>query len=101
MIEASLAFQEPVDEDLKKLVGADPNVKREMLKVEALSSKPDGPLGMAGETATVTFTWRWTQGPLGGVIYRSRAKIHGDSQGWKVYEDKLQESLRASVAGED
>jgi hypothetical protein len=103
MIEASLAFQAPLDEDLKKLDAgfADPYVKREMLKVQAVAVKPDGPFGMAGETATVTFVWRWNQGPLAGTQYTTIAKIHGDSDGWKLYEDKLAHNLRVSIAGEE
>ena len=104
MIEASLAFQAPLDEDLRKLdprFGADPYMKRELLRVEALTTRPDGPWGMAGQTATVSFVWRWNQGPLAGVQHRTVAKIHGDSQGWKVYEDKLAYNLRASIAAEE
>lgn len=104
MIEATAAFQAPLDEDLRKLdprFGADPYMKREILKVEAVTVKPDGPFGMAGQTATVSFVWRFNQGPLAGVQHRTLAKIHGDSNGWKVYEDKLAHNLRESIAGDE
>ena len=103
MIEASLAFQAPLDEDLRKLSPqfADPYLKRELLKVEAVTVKPDGPFGMAGETATVQFLWRWNQGPLSASQQRTLAKIHGDSHGWTVYEDKLAHNLRESIASQD
>jgi hypothetical protein len=104
MIEASFAFQAPLDDDLKRLDPrfTDPNMKREILKVSAVAVKPDGPFGMAGDTATVTFVWHWTQGPLAGTQYTTIAKIHGDShEGWKLYEDKLAHNLRVSVAGEE
>ncbi|HTY41924.1 MAG TPA: hypothetical protein VMH79_08640 [Thermoanaerobaculia bacterium] len=103
MIEATIAFQAPLDEDLRKLdprFGADPYMKRELLRVEAISVKPDGPFGgMAGQTATVSFVWRFNQGPLAGISHRTIAKIHGDSKGWRVYEDKLAHNLRESIAG--
>jgi hypothetical protein len=104
IIEASAAFQAPLDEDLRKLdsrFGADPYMKRELLKVEALTTKSDGPFGMAGQTATVSFVWRFNQGPLAGVPHRTVAKIHGDSHGWKVYEDTLAHNLRAAIAAEE
>ncbi len=103
MIEASVAFQLPLDEDLRKLDASfgDPKVKREFVRVVGLASKPDGPIGMAGETATVTFLWRWSQGPLASHPYTTIAKIHGDSHGWKLYEDVLKRNLRVSIAGEE
>lgn len=104
MIEASFAFQAPLDDDLKGLDPrfADPNMKREVLKISAVGVKPDGPFGMAGDTATVTFVWHWNQGALSGIRYTTIAKIHGDShEGWKLYEDKLAHNLRVSIAGEE
>jgi hypothetical protein len=103
MIEASVAFQLPLDEDLRKLDPSfgDPALKRQFIRVVGLTSKPDGPLGMAGETATVTFTWRWSQGPLASHPYTTVAKIHGDSHGWNLYEDVLKRNLRGSSAGEE
>lgn len=105
MIEATAAFQAPLDEDLRKLdprFGADPYVKREILKVEAVTVKTDGPFGsLAGQTATVSFVWRFNQGPLAGVQHRAIARIHGTSKGWTVYEDKLARNLRESIAGDE
>ena len=103
MIEASAAFQLPLDEDLRKLDPSfgDPEMKRQLIRIVGLTSKPDGPLGMAGETVTVTFTWRWSQGALASHPYTTNAKIHGDSHGWKLYEDVLKRNLRVSSAGEE
>ena len=104
MIESTAAFQAPLDDDLQKLdprFAADPHMQREILKVEAVTVKPDGPLGMAGQTATASFVWRFNRGPLAGVKHRTLAKIHGDSTGWKVYEDQLEHNLRASIAGDE
>ena len=101
MIEASVAFQEPVEADIRKALSYEEGtLKREILRVEALTVKADGPFGMAGETATIVFTWRWTSGPLARVEYRTTAKFHGDGHGWKVYEDKLKHNLRETLRGE-
>jgi hypothetical protein len=104
MIEATAAFQAPLDEDLQKLdprFGADPHMQRTIVKVEAVTVKPDGPFGMAGQTATASFVWRFNRGPLAGIPHRSLARMHGDSSGWKVYEDQLEHNLRASIAGDE
>jgi hypothetical protein len=102
MIEATAAFRAPLDEDLMKL---DPRfaaeAKREIVKIEAVAVKPDGPFGMAGQTAIVSFVWRFDKGPLAGIQHRTIARIHGDSKGWKVYEDTLEHNLRESIAGND
>jgi len=101
MIEATRAFQAPLDEGLRKLdprFAAAPSMKRELLDVEALTVKPDGPFGWAGKTATVSFVWRFSRGPLAGVPHRTLAKIHGDARGWKVYEDQLARNLRQAIA---
>lgn len=74
-------------------------MNREILRVEALTVKPDGPFGLAGETATVTFSWRWDQGPLIASRYTTVAKNHGDSHGWRLYEDKLKHNLRVNFGG--
>ena len=101
MIAASAAFQEPVDADIRKALSYEQGtLRREILRIEALAVKPDDPFGMAGETATVVFTWRWTGGPLAGAQYRTTAKFHGDGHGWTVYEDKLQHNLRETLRGE-
>jgi hypothetical protein len=104
MIEASLAFQARLDEGVAFLdarVKDNPNLKREIVSIDAPTSKPDGPFGMAGETATVVFTWRWNGGPFARTVYRAKTKFHGDGHGWTLYEDTLQTGLRASVSGEE
>lgn len=103
MIEGTAAFQAPLDPELSKL---DPRfavgVRREMVKIEAVAVKPDGPFGnMAGQTATVSFVWRFDKGPLAGVPHRTIARIHGDSKGWTVYEDVLEKNLRESISGDE
>jgi hypothetical protein len=101
MIASSAAFLEPVEAEIRKALSYEQGtLKREILRVEALTVKPDGPLGMAGETATVVFTWRWTAGPLAAAEYRTTAKFHGDGRGWTVYEDKLKHNLRETLKGE-
>jgi hypothetical protein len=104
MIEASLAFQARLDEDVTFLdarVKDNPNLKREIVSVDAPTSIPDGPLGMAGETAMVVFAWHWNGGPLARTVYKTKAKFHGDGHGWTLYEDTLRSGLRASVSGEE
>lgn len=102
MIAASVAFLEPVEADVRKALSYEQGkLRREILRVEALAVKPDGPFGMAGETATVVFTWRWSGGPLARVEYRTTTKFHGDGHGWTVYEDLLKRNLRKSISGED
>ncbi len=102
MIAASVAFAEPVEADIRKAISYEQGtLQGEILRVEALETKADGPFGMAGETATIVFTWRWTAGPLAGGQYRTTAKFHGDGHGWKVYEDQLKRNLRKAVAGEE
>jgi len=103
MIEASLAFQAPLDDDLRRLDPGfgDPYLKRELLRVEGVTVKPDYPFGWSGQTATVLFLWRWNRGPLAGTQHRTLAKLHGNSRGWTVYEDVLAKNLRASIAREE
>lgn len=102
MIASSVAFLEPVEADVRKALSYEQGpLGREILRIEALTLKPDDPFGMAGETATVVFTWRWTAGPLTGVQYRTTAKFHGDGHGWTVYEDLLKRNLRKTISGEE
>ena len=77
------------------------DVQRRLLKVESVALKPDGLWGIAGTTATVPFTWRWQNGPLAGVDFRSRAKLHCARGVWKVYNDLLQEDLWRAERGEE
>ena len=77
------------------------DTKRRLLRVESVLVKADGPLGMAGSTATVPFVWRWQSGPLAGFDYRSRAKLHCSGGVWKVYNDQLQEQLWKAERNEE
>lgn len=102
MIAASVAFQEPVDAEVRKALAYEQGtLQREILRVEAVNVKPDGLFGMSGETATVVFSWRWTGGPLAGAQYRTSTKFHGDGKGWTVYEDKLKRNLRETIGDEE
>lgn len=98
------AFQGPWDPGIRFVdsdrVVATSEARRRLLKVESVSVRPDG-LGMAGSTATVVFTWRWQNGPLAGVDFRSTAKLHAARGVWKVYNDVLQESLWRAERGEE
>ena len=62
--------------------------------------KDDGPGGIAGQTATGSFTWRWTDGWLVGKTFRSRAKLNNNGSGWRVYNDELASALAASESGD-
>ena len=48
---------------------------------------------MAGKTATVRFTWRWTEGPMANRVLTSKARLHGSSEAWTVHEDYLKHDL--------
>jgi hypothetical protein len=105
LIVHSPAFEGPWDPgirfvDSEKTV-ATSDVRRRLLKVESAAVKEDGPWGIAGSTGTVVFTWRWLNGPLAGVDYRSRVKLHASRGVWKVYSDQLQEELWKSERGEE
>ncbi len=105
LIARSPAFEGPWDpgirfvESEKTVVTGD--TKRRLLRVESVLIRQDGPLGMAGATATVPFVWRWQSGPLAGMDYRSRAKLHCSGGVWKVYNEPLQEQLWKAERGED
>jgi hypothetical protein len=99
------SFQGPWDPGIRFVetenVLAIRDVQRRLLKVESVSLRPDGVWGMAGTTATVAFTWRWMNGPLSGVDYRSKAKLHCARGVWKVYNDLLQEDLWRAERGQE
>jgi hypothetical protein len=76
------------------------DVQRRLLRVESVVLRPDA-LGLAGTTATAVFTWRWQNGPLAGMDFRSTAKLHCARGVWKVYNDKLQEDLWRAERGQD
>ncbi len=105
LITRSPAFEGPWDpgirfvESEKTVVTGD--TKRRLLRVESVLVRQDGPWGMAGSTATVPFVWRWQSGPLAGVDYRSKAKLHCSGGVWKVYNEPLQEELWKAERGED
>jgi len=77
------------------------DTKRRLVRVESVLVKQDGPMGMAGSTATVPFVWRWQSGPLAGVDYRSKAKLHCSGGVWKVYNEQLQEQLWKAERNEE
>jgi hypothetical protein len=76
------------------------DTKREILRLEGLVIKDDGPFAIAGRTATAAFTWRWTGGPYADRVLRSKAKLNCASGSWKVYDDYLKEQLWRSERGE-
>ena len=59
---------------------------------------PDGSFGMAGETSTVVFTWRWTGGPLASLQHRTTGNF---SHAWSVYEGKVESNLSATIGGDE
>lgn len=103
-IEHSPAFQsvDPAVVFIDAKVRPGPNTKRQMMSLEGFVVKDDGPFGLAGQTATATFTWRWTEGPHAGLVFRSKAKLNCVAGGtWKIYDDYLKDRLFASERGED
>ena len=104
LVEASETFRAPLDPGIvftDTTFRPGPNTRREVLKVEALTIKDDGPFGAAGQTATLTFSYRWIEGPLAGHTYRSKARLNSAGGTWKVYEDYLQKELFRAERGED
>lgn len=105
LIESSPAFQGPWSPGVVFLEAhprPGPNTKRELLRLEGLVSKEDGPFGIAGSTATAAFTWRWNEGPFQGKVFRSKARFNSNSsKGWTVYEDYLRRQLWAAELGEE
>lgn len=104
LIVHSPAFEGPWDPgirfvDSQRMVMTS-DVQRRLLRVESVVLRPDA-LGLAGTTATAVFTWRWQNGPLAGMDFRSTAKLHCARGVWKVYNDKLQEDLWRAERGQD
>jgi hypothetical protein len=104
LIEATAAFTAPMDREFVALeteIRGVNDARREFLRLEGLAVKNDGPFGIAGKTATASFTWRWSSGPFAHRPFRSLAKLNCSSGTWKVYEDHLKHQLRASMTGEE
>ena len=100
LIESSAAFKEPsgvvfIDTTFRP----GPNTRRQIVGFQGIEVKQDGPFGIAGQTATVNFTYRWTEGPLSGVVLRSKARMNSSGGDWKVYEDYLRDQLTKSEGG--
>ncbi len=103
-IEASEAFRAPLEAGIvltDTTFTPSPNARREILEIQALTVKNDGPMGGAGQTATLTFTYRWTEGPLAGHTLRSKARLHSSGSAWKAYDDYLRKELFRTERGED
>ena len=77
-----------------------PTTKRELLRIEDLTILDDGPGGIAGRTATVQFTWRWTEGPWTNVTFHTRARLNSSGGPWKLYEDYLARQIAMTERGE-
>jgi|RhiMetdeSRZDD1v2_1073273.scaffolds.fasta_scaffold06226_18 hypothetical protein len=103
-IEASEAFRAPLEAGIvftDTTFQPSKNARREILEIQALTVKDDGPMGGAGQTATLTFTYRWTEGPLAGHTLRSKARLHSSGSAWKAYDDYLKKELFRTERGED
>jgi hypothetical protein len=103
-IEASEAFRAPLESTIvftDTTSQPSPDAWREIVKIDALTVKDDGPIGGAGQTATLTFTYRWTAGPLAGHSLSSKARLHSSGGPWKAYDDYLQKELLRTERGED
>ena len=104
MIESSPPFRAPID---PAIVFVDatfrpgPNTRRQVIEIEGIAAKDNGPLGLAGATATATFTWQWTEGPFAGRVFRSKAKFNSSSGAWKIYDDYLKHQLSLAERGEE
>ena len=105
LIEAAPAFNEPMASPSSPVddgrVKEDAGIRREMLGVDSVTLKSDGPFGMAGATATAVFRWRWNQGPFAGQVFRTSVKLHTGGEGWKVYDDVLERELANAMRGQD
>ena len=104
LIVSSGAFRLPIDPgivflDTKYTPG--PDTKRELVRLEGITIKPDGPFGMAGATATVVFSWRWNKGPLTGTEFRSKAKLNSTGGAWHIYEDYLEKEFSKVERGSE
>ncbi|MGH8672799.1 MAG: hypothetical protein ACREVG_00660 [Burkholderiales bacterium] len=103
LVAESAAFQGPIDPGIVFIDATfrpGPSTKREIIKLDGIAIKEDGPFGLAGKTATAAFTWRWTGGPFAGRVMRSTAKLNSSGGAWHVYEDLLKQSLYAAERGE-
>jgi hypothetical protein len=105
LITTSESFQGPWDPGIVFVdaqVRRGPNTKREILRIEGLTIKEDGPFGVAGATATAAFTWRWNEGPFAQRIFRSKVRFNSATgeKRWKIYEDYLQSELWKAERGE-
>ena len=104
MIQSSEAFLAPIDPGIifvESTFRPGPNTKRELLRLEGLSAKQYGPFGMAGTSAIGAFTWRWTEGPFAGQVFRSKVKFNDSGDGWKIYNDLLKKELYKAERGEE
>ena len=102
-IEASPAFLAPLESNVvftDTTFQPNPDARREVVKIDALTVKNDGPFAGAGQTATLTFTYRWTAGPLAGNTLSSKARLHSSGGPWKAYDDYLQKELFKTERGE-
>jgi len=103
-IEASEAFRTPLESTIvmtDTTFQPNPDARREVVKIDALTVKNDGPFAGAGQTATLTFTYRWTAGPLAGRTLSSKARLHSSGGAWKAYDDYLQKELFKTERGEE
>jgi hypothetical protein len=104
LITESAAFRSPIDPGIVFIEATyrpGPNTKREVVRLEGLVVKDDGPGGIAGQTATAAFTWRWNQGPFANRLFRSKARLNNNGSGWRVYDDYLKHQLYAGERGEE
>jgi hypothetical protein len=96
LIVSSGAFRLPIDSSIvfiETKYTPSPDTRREFIRLEGLTIKPDGPFGMAGATATVAFSWRWNKGPLAGTEFHSKAKLNSTGAAWRIYEDYLEKEF--------
>jgi len=104
LIAGSEGFAEPLNPDIT-FVDAPfrpgPATRREILRVEAVSVKPDGPSAVSGYTATAAFTWQWNASPLSGRVFKSTARLHSSGRDWTVYDDYLRNQLWRAEAAEE
>ena len=104
LISDSAAFRAPMDPGIVFIDATyrpGPNTRRELVRLEGLTVKDDGPGGIAGQTATAAFTWRWNEGPFANRLFRSKARLNNNGSGWRVYDDYLKRQLYAGERGEE
>jgi hypothetical protein len=102
LIQSTPAWKQPLEPSLyvDPSFRPAPSTKREVLRLEGLTIKDDGPGGIAGQTAIGSFTWRWTEGYMQGKTFRSRVRLNNNGSGWRVYDDELGKALAASERGD-